>query len=186
MRVNSSIKSRQAFTLVELLIVITVIVAILAMSIPAVGAIRASQREGATKALLDTVIAAMDQYRLRSIYVPSATGGDGPSRLLWDFNGDRIIDGDPRKDDAFIPSDLREQASRAGYIGPVLMMQLSLSQRQVDAQGRLIDAWGQPLRLEVFPPDIGRLMPWSTGPDRKVDTTPDGDDIKPWSTHRER
>lgn len=176
----------RAFTLIELLVVISIIMALLALGIPAVSAIRASQREQTTVALVDMLVSAFDQYRHQSIMVPAAGGGDGPTRLLWDFNGDQILDGDPRKDDAFAVDDLRPQAERAGYRGPVIMLQLAVSPSQVDAQGRLVDAWRQPLRVAIFPPKSGRLRPWSTGPDRQADVGADGDDLKPWSSHRER
>lgn len=176
---------RAGFTLIEVLVVITVILAIMGMTIPAVSAVRASQARSATEALVTTISSAMTQYGTDGILVPTATGGDGPMRPLWDFNSDGICDGDPRKDDAFSATD-RAAADRAGYRGPMVMLGLSLSTRQYDAQGRIVDPWRMPLRISRYPSGSGRLQVWSLGKDKVVDTTDDGDDIKPWRTTRAR
>lgn len=174
-----------AFTLIELVVVIGVIIALLGLTLPVVSAIRASQAKKATEALVVTLTGAMQAYGADGIFVPAPGGGDGPIRPLWDFNSDGIIDGDPQKDDNF-SSPEKVEAERAGYRGAMITLGIALSSKQYDGQGRIVDAWRTPLRVSRFPTGSGRLQAWSLGKDRAVDTSEEGDDIKPWRTTRER
>lgn len=171
---------RPGFTLVELIIVLGIIVALLAVTLPVVGAIRVAQAKRGTAALVATLADAMAKYGTgdAGLLVPaSAAGAPAQMRLLWDFNGDGVIDGDPARDPAF-DAEARAAAGRAGYTGPALMLGDTF---KVDGEGRIVDAWRRPLRLVRHPPRTGRLQPWSLGPDGQPATT---DDITPWRSAR--
>jgi type II secretory pathway pseudopilin PulG len=173
------------FSLIETLVVITVIIAIIGMTIPAVSAVRSSQAKSSSLALVTAIGDAINQYGTDAIFAPASSGAGGQQRLLWDFNNDGILDGDPQKDDAFSSND-RSAATRAAYSGPLRMLGLTLTSTQIDSMGRIVDAWRQPLRVTRYPSSNGRLQTWSLGPDGTVDSNDDGDDIKPWRTSSAR
>jgi type II secretory pathway pseudopilin PulG len=175
---------RGAFTLIELLVVIGVVVAIMGLTIPAVQAVREGQRRSASEALLSSINEAMGQHRSAGVTARTASGST-VTYPLWDFDQNGILDGDPARDPDFSVQQ-RTAATSAGYGGAASVLGLTLGDHQIDSHGRIIDAWGQPLRVQRYPAEGGKLWVWSTGPDLQVD--PDGidNDLKPWRTTNDR
>ncbi len=71
------VRPARGFTLVELLVVITIIIILVGILVPAVGAIRRNARNVQTRSILGTLGTALESYkseaRLGSVYPPSAS-----------------------------------------------------------------------------------------------------------------
>lgn len=145
------------FSVIELLIVIGIIVALMAITFPIVARITGSSEKQGTEALLRAVSTAIgnDTQRTVTVSVPTADRGrlgvsnaDGLIvRRYWDFNNDGILDGDPRRDPAFAEKD-RDLATLAGYTGAAARMSEGLRGSNLDSAGRIVDAWKNPLRID--------------------------------------
>jgi hypothetical protein len=104
-----------------------------------------------------------DQTR---ITVPASATAVEHQRRLWDFNGDRWLDGEPRLDDRFSSAD-RDLADAAGYTGFVLMGGRTWPTALVDRARRLTDPWGRNLHIAFAATIYGPtgISIWSEGPD---------------------
>lgn len=193
-------KRRTAFSLVELLVVLTIIAVLCGLTMGAAAVMMESGRKTKARGVVDKVRAAIETYSI------------GPDRLLpvtatlavrlWDSDdggagarGDGFLDGEPGKDPGFTGG--RANALTAvGYRGFLLCTGFTVSPSEIDrTTGRLRDPWGYPLRIgyrTAAPgPFAGMLFGvWSCGNDGQTTaannyeadfTNPArNDDVKSW------
>jgi prepilin-type N-terminal cleavage/methylation domain-containing protein len=168
-----TIRSR-GFTLVEILLVIAIIAALMGLSLPLFTMIRNNSRAKSTTWLVQALASAIATY-------PRGTTlrlNGGGTRYLWDFNADGILDGDPARDEAFTSS-ARSEALSAHYDGPAATLGVAIPRAHLDAQGRILDGWGRPLRLRYSVDDYGPtgVGVWSCGKDG---VSGNADDLRSW------
>jgi|GEM_PF-4793822 len=158
-----------------MLVVIGIILTLMSLAIPAYHAHRQSALVANSQRLVTVLSAAITAYTQRVVSLP-----DRSQRRLWDFNGDGILDGDPQRDENFAPAD-RTAAQAAGYVGPLSLLSWTPPEGQVDAQGRIVDAWRHPLRLDFSRERYGAdgVGLWSLGRDG-VNADGGGDDLRGW------
>lgn len=176
--------------MIEILIVITVILVIAGLTFPAVEAINRNIKRKATGQLCLALASAIKSYGTDAINVPPVNQGDPwVSRRLWDFNGDRFLDGNPKIDTvkhlgplpvdktndaiAFTPAQ-KAEAARCGYLGPASMLETPFPSRKVD--GTIRDRWGTLFHVS-YGMVYGGIGIWSEGPDCIPGTD---DDICSW------
>lgn len=165
------------FTLIEILITISIIATMMAIAIPVFGIVRESSKRKSTSQLVQGLANAIATFpRGTTIRLPG-----GQTRYLWDLNNDGLVDGDPARDANFTVAE-RTNASAVQYTGPVAMLGVTFPRTHVDRQGRLLDSWGNPLRLRYSAELYGSLGVgvWSIGKDG-VDQAGDGDDLSSWA-----
>lgn len=170
----------RALTLIELITVIAIIVALIGISFPVVGAVKSRSDRDATQALIAGLVAAAATYRDLQV-VPVTVGSDKVLRRPWDIDQDRIIDGDPAK--GWTPTGC---TAPSWYRGPALTLGLTPPKWALDAQGRLQDRWQRPLRARWSAQQAGPggFAVWSLGKDGVDQTEPTldeaGDDLRSW------
>jgi type II secretory pathway pseudopilin PulG len=173
-------RNTRALTLIELIIVIGVIIALMAISFPVVGSIKARSDRDATQALIAGLVAAAATYRDLQV-VPVTVGSDRVLRRPWDVDQDGIIDGDSTS--GWIPTGC---TAPAWYRGPALTLGLTPPKWALDGQGRLQDRWRHPLHVRWDAATAGPagFAVWSLGKDGIDQTHPTldeaGDDIRSW------
>lgn len=183
-------QSRRAFSLIEVLVVISVIGALAGIGIPAWFAMRTQARIGSARALVVAVRSAMAAYELKSWQVvgrdPASASTFGRLQRvdpdLWDLNHDEIIDGRPGLDTATaFPADVHDtgKPQLTTYSGFYDMVGMSLPKRSgLNAARQVLDPWGMPLRIRFFSATgADRIGVWSCGPDKSPSTS---DDICTW------
>lgn len=182
-------KARVGFTVMELLVVVTVIIALAGMIIPSISFFRRQANESATGTLVRSIAAAITAYQKTEISVPSrgmAGLTNGKIRRMWDFNiqseaapvFDYILDGDPNLDPGFSATD-KQAALNCGYRGFLGTTGIAVPKGNIDAQGRLVDSWKNLLRIRFASETYGSTWfgVWSNGADGKEGTA---DDICSW------
>jgi prepilin-type N-terminal cleavage/methylation domain-containing protein len=180
-----------AFTLIEMLIVITIIALLAGIGLPTYAYMRTQARMSSAKAMVMAVQNAIASYELRVWTTVDASTGQ-PSRVyrnLWDLNEDGFLDGDPAlyappgstPPLPFDPAIVTPVGSvNLRYRGFYDMAGTSLPGRKnIDSSRRLLDPWGQPLRIS-FGKAYGtrEVGIWSSGPDKGL--LPSADDVTSW------
>ncbi len=172
--------------MLELLVVVTIIVALCGIAYPVYTSIQRNAAVSATKNLVMAVAAAAANYNHDFV-----TGQDGHLWHYWMVGQtatDMVtqvttqIDGDPRLYLAGDPSPLATRAP-ASYTGLVDMTAFPLPWR-ANSKGQLVDRWQQPLNIAYDPQKYGRLGLgiWSNGPDQISQGGVSGsDDINSWT-----
>lgn len=183
---------RAGFTLVELLVVCSVIVALFAIGYPIMTMARANAMKSGTVSLVEGVAAAIATYGTRSWSFDD--GGTRRTVMLWDLNAattDRYqgesgygeIDGHPDHGET-----LPAAVKLSGYVGLLDMAQPAVRPESVNEKRQIVDAWGEPLLISY--PDIEGLsgadlqaellrfgtdgfQVWSKGPDKSPGTADD-------------
>jgi prepilin-type N-terminal cleavage/methylation domain-containing protein len=178
---------RCAFTLVEMLVVLGVLAALMAMGLPLAAVVRAKANRTATEGAVRALAAAMSGHQAKTLTL-SEVRPDGTVHLrtlqLWDVNGDGLVDGDPAAENDTLASAQQYPAEvlASGYRGAVLTLNATLPRRLVEpTTQRPLDAWKRPLRI-AFSPTAFRADGfgiWSAGPDGRDDAV-GGDDIRSW------
>lgn len=159
---------RDAFTLIELLIVMSVIAVLAGLLIAAFGSTSKVNQVRATKSTCDAIAAAITIRGNDILTLPS-----GALRPAWDFNGDGMLDGDPKR--TFTP-ELAAEAASIGYRGAMADLGLETMRLFIDTRtSTLIDSWHQPLRISFDDLDYGAtgFSVWSIGPDGVAGTDDD-------------
>lgn len=183
-RAHRSASGRAAFraasglTLIEVLIVITVIVVLMGVSFPVIGAVKARSDRDATRSLAMGLAAAAAVYRdLQTVPLDGGT----LLRRPWDVDLDGVIDGDRQR--GWAPTGVTVPT---WYRGPVIMLGLTLPPWAVDSQGRIQDRWKRPLHVlwSAKKGGPGGFCCYSLGPDGLDQTVPtlsdEGDDLRSW------
>jgi prepilin-type N-terminal cleavage/methylation domain-containing protein len=169
---------RRAFTLMELMVVMAVIIALAGISYPTFTWLRHRADVDSTVTLINAVSATIGGQPQRQVTFHYGTPPQMAIRPLWDFNGDGFLDGAPAQDDRFAASD-RDLAEAANYTGFIGGTRAALPPRNVDAAKRVIDPWDNVLRIDIKAGTYGSSFfgLWSPGPDG-IDGT--DDDIRSW------
>ncbi len=135
---------RPGFTLIEILIVTSVIAILTGMGIAVAHVLRKNAQEQGTRQLIDTVALAMRQYGRETWWVPSA---DRNIRL-WDWNHDRILDGDPTTETVTPSAPTAAQVVASGYRGVIALTTLDLPKNSIETPTlRVLDAYKKPLQI---------------------------------------
>jgi len=177
----------RGFTILELLIVVTVILALMGMSYPILDRIRARSNISATSELIQGIAAAMAQYRVSTV-----TGTDGklwPAWTLGQINTDGVtrnnyqIDGDPTLYPSGDPLPFRAPLTYSGFVN---MTGFTIPW-PLNAKGQLVDRWHQPINVINDAKAYGTSAwgIWSNGPDQQTNyptstTGTSTDDIVSW------
>lgn len=163
---------RRAFTLIEMMIVITIIAALSAMSYAAYQRVLVSGKNSGTKQLLDGIAATIATYPRDSITVQVSgsglvkTGGQEQIRRLWDIDLDQVLDAMPNAPGA--PTTLNNAPD--GYPGFLRMTGMAVPKWAVEAMSLQVrDAWGNPIHIRFgagrTQSGVGSWNLWSVGPD---------------------
>ncbi len=200
--------SRRAFTLVELLVVIGIMVILMSLIMGGVMLAKRSAQRAKAVSLLGAVASAIDQYRSNnSMYpeswkIPATPPADWTTAQGYSSWLQTLGSGDEVFDKAFngVAATAVSKSVWEG-INVQLAYQLgSLVSDQVK-NGKMLDPWGNPLRYRpskwyaydaanttvridgASPPGEDNYQLWSSGPDGKDDANPGegGDDIPLWA-----
>jgi type II secretory pathway pseudopilin PulG len=178
-----------AFTLVEILVVISIIMVLAAMSISGFGFVKRKAAEGRTEVLLGSISGALERYRVDNGFFPEGDGGgDSTKQVYIALYGDGELtlssgtvsatepDGDVDTD-AQVYLDMLNPENKRALLN-------------VDPGSyNIVDAWGKPLRYRhsVSGNEAGMMNPdsdfdlWSYGPDGLSGSTEEKvDDLKNW------
>lgn len=172
MRYSSAMFFRhQAFTLLELLLAIGVIATIAGLSLAGWRVAMEQGRQGRSRTMVAAVAAAIASY-------PEGVAPTRPVRLLWDFNRDGLVDGQPEADAGFSAAD-RAAAAAVGYRGLLAMTAMAVPPGLADVSGRPLDAWKRPLHIAFATEIYGAsgFGVWSAGHDGLDNTA---DDLTSW------
>jgi prepilin-type N-terminal cleavage/methylation domain-containing protein len=180
---------RRGFTVLEMLIVVTVILALAGITYPILNRIRERSDISATTELVQSVLAAISAYPSKTF-----TGSDGKIWPAWTLgqyaqDGTTLItsqmDGDPSLYPSTDPSQLAWR-SQVTYTGFVNMTGFPLPW-PLNSKGQLVDRWHQPLNILYDPKSFGSsgFGVWSNGPDKQTNyptsvTGTSADDVTSW------
>ena len=134
-------RRQSGFTLIELIVVITVITIVLGLAFPVYGAIQEYGRRSLTRSTVQAVVTAMASYQLKAWPIGTRVAP------LWDVNRDGLVDGDPSLENGATPGVFAVDVVTSAYGGLVLMTGVPLPRRCVDERQRVVDAWDRPLRI---------------------------------------
>ena len=191
----------RAFTLMELMVVISVIILLAGMGFPAYSYIRLQSEKRATTAVVNAVASAISIYQMNTWTFTTAPGNKQRVQYLWamktgpdakdkdgNATGFYTIDGQPAAaPDATHDGPFDQGLIGSGYSGFYFMTQTSIPKRFVNKKKQVTDAWGQPLRIAFAANTYGAAWygVWSPGLDG-TDHNPDSggsanaDDICSW------
>lgn len=178
-----------AFTLIELMVVIAIILVLATMVVGGLGWYKRKAAEGKTTVLVSSIERALEEYKLDNGFFPEGDGGDGSTEQVYIAlygDGKLEVNGSGNVIVATQPSGVTDDGNTV-YLD-VLDPNLKGNKQNVDSTGgyTIIDAWGSPLFYvspgEMNPRDDFDL--WSRGADGRGG--PSGtkkerlDDIKNW------
>lgn len=172
---------QRAFTMLELLVVIGIIMVLIGLSFPLMAHMRLNADIKSTRMLVNAVHAAVLQYGH-----PMVTGTDGKGYNAWTLNwnghpnptdGQQPLDGDPL---LYSASDPITTIAPSFYRGFVFMTQFPVDEARLDGYHRVVDRWRQPLQIAYASETYGQdgFGIWSMGPDKTNYTS---DDIQSWT-----
>jgi prepilin-type N-terminal cleavage/methylation domain-containing protein len=185
------------FTLIEILVVIAILVLLASISIPTISSMRQRRAVEETRTLVEAAALAVAAHPERRWVFERSGGGTG-AVPVFDCNQDLLLDLDPAADvyTRAAPWPSRAEMAASGYAGFVRMTAFKAPRGAVAADGRVVDAWAQPLRIAWagigYPPSLAAELPdrhaqgygrtgfgiWSIGKDGRPGSP---DDILSWS-----
>ncbi len=163
-----------AFTLIELMVVIAIILVLASMTIGGLGWYKRKAAVGKTTVLMSSIGQALEAYRLENGFLPQGTGDDDSTAQVYiALYGDGELVYDPASDQVTVKTQPDGKPDSGATIHlDMLNPELSGSRRNVrSSAGKyiIIDAWARPFRYEspgeMNPEDDFDL--WSLGPDGK-------------------
>jgi prepilin-type N-terminal cleavage/methylation domain-containing protein len=188
-RFQISFSYHRGFTLVELAVVIGVMLALAAISIPTLSYMQHRGRVAATDAVVRTVAMKITEYPAKSWMIEVA--GEMQVYPIFDVNRDGILDGTPSLENTILPSSASYSAVilASSYRGFFAMTHPVLPKSHVESSSmRVLDSWGQPLRIAFADAVYGSsgFGIWSMGPDGQTSasTVTVTDDIRSWEVGR--
>ncbi len=177
----------RAFTLIELLTVITVIALLIGLLVPIVAMVQRQAQVNRTRATVNAVALAIRLYGWESISV-AIPGGSLRAYPAWDWNQDQRLDGHPEDDVPGITATGHPDYPlySSGYRGFLDSVKPELPASAISKQGLVIDSWRNVLRIghaaRIYGGDSFGV--WSRGPNQ-IDGSPTGtpsDDLISWGT----
>ena len=181
-----------AFTLVEMLVVIAIIMVLAAMSFGGYDYVKRKAAEGKTNVLLGSISQALEQYRADNGFFPEGDGGDNSTKQVYSaLYGDGELTLNAGTVTATVPDGTVDTDAQV-YLD-ILNPEKSKGSLNVDPSTyNIVDAWGEPLRYRhsVSGADSNMMNPdsdfdlWSLGVDGKGEPTGTTeekvDDLKNW------
>jgi len=134
----------RAFTLIEIMVVLTILAALMAMGFGGFRHLREKASRDATQALVEAIA---NGIAARGPELTVRSGDEVRSLAIWDVDRDGLLDGQGLDLGPVTNGALLRDAGYAGLTPAVA----EVPDRFRDAQGRPIDAWGQPLRYAYAP-----------------------------------
>lgn len=170
---------RTGWSFVELVIVITILVSLMACVIAVWSLVRNRTAIGSTHTLITAVSSQITTYGqlVWQWQEPSGATKSGP---MFDLNYDGLVDGRPgvvASDD--VDGGFPPAVIASGYRGYAAMTGMATDKASIAKNHQPLDAWKRPLRIAFAAKIYGTTMYgiWSAGPDG-VDGTPD--DVCSW------
>ena len=149
--------SRRGFTLIEILVTISIIAVLAALLVPSIGLVRNAVRRTETRALIDGVAAAMDVYRLEDGRRRFPGGYDDQSLRTADAGGTPdVLDLLRERGSGWLAKNLAP-APPAPLAGP-------LADPPAESNQMLVDAWRRQIRYVTDIGADGRLVTPFTAP----------------------
>ncbi len=145
--------ARNAFTLVEIMVVLTILAALMAMGFGGFRHLGKNAAKDATRAVVEAVANGI-AARGPELSVRVGVTMDIRSLAIWDVDRNGLIDGQgvnlETMPNETLDWSLRFALRRTGYAGLTADV-VDIPKHFWDAQGRPIDAWKQPLRYAYAP-----------------------------------
>jgi prepilin-type N-terminal cleavage/methylation domain-containing protein len=164
--------SASAFTLIELMVVIAIILVLATMTVVGLGWYKRKAAEGKTTVLVSSIARGLEEYRLDNGFFPHANGGNGSTEQVYIAlygDGNLVIDGTTGNVTIGAGPTGTPDSENKVYLS-ILDPDLKGNKLNVDPSTyTILDAWGTELQYrspgEMNPADDFDL--WSLGPDGK-------------------
>jgi len=136
-----------AFTLVEILVVISIIMVLAAMTIGGLGFVRRKAAEGRTDVLLGSISQALEQYRADNGFFPEGDGGEDSTEQVYIAlygDGELEYDQTTQKVNIISPADGTVDPGAQVYLD-ILNPENKKVSLNVDPDYNIVDAWREPI-----------------------------------------
>ncbi|MCD8283874.1 MAG: prepilin-type N-terminal cleavage/methylation domain-containing protein [Opitutae bacterium] len=149
---------RSAFTLVEVLVVVAVIVLLVSITLGLVGPVRDSIRMTAAKTQRDKIVLALNDFKGAYGDYPMLDGGGSESAwselLLDSMRGDKIL---VRKDGKIQVADYNDGRAGAEKRPFLALSEFTLDEDRIDSATEILDPWDNPYQYRYNKISSGSL-----------------------------